>query len=36
MIFLGTPNVDVGLEAVEWTKRWIGANGDQVIAAPKD
>jgi hypothetical protein len=36
MIFLGTPNVDVGLEAVEWTKRWIGANGNQVIAGLKN
>ena len=29
MIFLATPNVDVGLEAVEWTRRWIQANGSE-------
>jgi hypothetical protein len=29
MIFLATPNVDVGLEAVEWTRRWIRANGSE-------
>jgi hypothetical protein len=27
MIFLATANVDVGLEAVEWTRRWIGTLG---------
>ena len=25
MIFLATPNVDVGLESVEWTRKWIQA-----------
>lgn len=29
MIFLATPNVDIGLEAVEWTSRWIQANGSE-------
>ena len=31
MIFLATPNVNVGLEAVEWTRTWIQANGDQPL-----
>ena len=29
MIFLATPNADVGLEAVEWTRQWIAAVGDE-------
>ena len=29
MIFLATPNVDVGLEAVEWTREWIGEVGEE-------
>jgi hypothetical protein len=32
MIVLATPNVDVGLEAVEWTRRWINAEGKVQIA----
>jgi hypothetical protein len=35
MIFLATPNVDVGLEAVDWTRLWIKTNGDTVLAAAK-
>jgi len=31
MIFLATPNVDVGLEAVEWTKGWIANHGDHAL-----
>ena len=31
MIFLATPNVDVGLEAVDWTRQWIAAVGDQPL-----
>ena len=31
MIFLATPNVDVGLEAVEWTRRWIHDHADQPL-----
>ena len=31
MIFLATPNVDVGLEAVEWTRQWIRANAGQTL-----
>ena len=31
MIFLATPNVDVGLEAVEWTRKWIAQVGDQPL-----
>ena len=31
MIFLATPNVDVGLEAVEWTRQWIGQVGDEAL-----
>lgn len=34
MIFLATPNVDVGLEAVEWTGRWIRAEGGKVLRKP--
>ena len=35
LIFLATPNVDVGLEAVEWTRKWIQANGDQPLPVLK-
>ncbi len=31
MIFLATPNVDVGLEAVTWTRDWIAQVGDQLL-----
>ena len=31
MIFLATPNVDVGLEAVDWTRRWIRETGNHVV-----
>ncbi len=31
MIFLATPNADVGLEAVEWTRQWITAVGDEPL-----
>jgi hypothetical protein len=31
MIFLATPNVDVGLEAVEWTRQWIAQFGDEPL-----
>jgi len=31
IIFLATPNVDVGLEAVEWTRQWIRKNADQPL-----
>jgi hypothetical protein len=31
MIFLATPNVDVGLEAVEWTREWIVRVGDKQL-----
>jgi hypothetical protein len=31
MIFLATPNVDVGLEAVDWTRRWIQEQGDRKL-----
>jgi hypothetical protein len=31
IIFLATANVDVGLEAVDWTREWIRAHGDQVL-----
>ncbi|MBC8876480.1 MAG: hypothetical protein H8E44_44190 [Planctomycetes bacterium] len=31
MIFLATPNVDVGLEAVEWTREWIVQVGDEKL-----
>ncbi|MBN1420931.1 MAG: hypothetical protein JXP34_19325 [Planctomycetes bacterium] len=33
MIFLATANVDVGLEAVDWTRAWIRENGDRVLPA---
>ena len=31
MIFLGTPNVDVGLESVEWTREWIANVADEPL-----
>ncbi len=31
MIFLATPNVDVGLEAVDWTRDWIRRVGDNAL-----
>jgi hypothetical protein len=31
MIFLATPNMDVGLEAVEWTRQWIRDVGQQPL-----
>ena len=31
IIFLATPNVDVGLEAVEWTRQWIHDHADQPL-----
>lgn len=31
MIFLATPNVDVDLEAVAWTRDWIARVGDEVL-----
>ena len=31
IIFLATANVDVGLEAVDWTRAWIEANGDRAL-----
>lgn len=31
IIFLATANVDVGLEAVDWTRAWIQAHGDRVL-----
>ena len=31
MIFLATPNVDVSLEAVEWTREWIVQAGDEKL-----
>jgi hypothetical protein len=34
MIFLATPNVDVGLEAVDWTRRWIATTGDEPVKQP--
>ena len=35
MIFLATPNVDVGLDAVEWTRQWVRKNADQPLPAAK-
>lgn len=29
MIFLATPNFDVGFEAVEWTRQWVRAHGEE-------
>jgi len=34
IIFLATANVDVGLEAVDWTRSWIQTNGDRVLPRP--
>jgi hypothetical protein len=34
MIFLATPNVDVGLEAVDWTRQWIRTTGGQTLPKP--
>ncbi len=31
IIVLATPNVDVGLDAVEWTRQWIAAHGDEAL-----
>lgn len=31
MIFLATPNMDVGLEAVEWTRQWIRDVGQEPL-----
>ncbi len=31
MIFLATPNMDVDLEAVEWTRKWIRRVGDEEL-----
>jgi hypothetical protein len=31
IIFLATPNVDVGLEAVEWTRQWIAQFGGEPL-----
>jgi len=31
IIFLSTATVDVGLEAVDWTRDWIDAHGDEVL-----
>lgn len=31
IIFLSTATVDVGLEAVDWTREWIRAHGDEVL-----
>lgn len=31
IIFLATANVDVGLEAVDWTREWIRENGESVV-----
>lgn len=36
MIFLATPNVDVGLEAVAWTRDWIARVGDQPLTTTSD
>jgi hypothetical protein len=35
MIFLATPNVDVDLEAVEWTRKWIAKFGDEPLVEDK-
>ena len=34
IIFLATPIVDFDLEAVEWTRQWIRARGDEVLRTP--
>ena len=31
MIFLATPNVDVGLEAVDWTREWVRTHSDETL-----
>ena len=31
MIFLATPNVDVGLKAVDWTREWIAQVGEEQL-----
>jgi hypothetical protein len=31
LIFLATPNVDVDLEAVAWTRQWIAQVGDEPL-----
>ena len=31
MIFLATPNVDVDLEAVEWTRAWIATVAEEEL-----
>lgn len=36
MIFLATPNCDVGLEAVDWTRQWIRAVGARELSAPAE
>lgn len=33
LIFLATPNMDVGLEAVDWTRQWIQDFGDKPLTA---
>ena len=33
IIVLATPNVDVGLEAVAWTREWIRVHGDEPLPA---
>lgn len=33
IIFLSTATVDVGLEAVDWTRNWIRAHGDEPLPA---
>ena len=35
MIFLATPNVDVGLEAVDWTRQWIATVGDERLGVAR-
>jgi hypothetical protein len=35
MIFLATPNVDVDLEAVAWTRQWIAQVGDEPGRRPE-
>jgi len=34
IIFLSTATVDVGLEAVDWTREWIRAHADESLPAP--
>ena len=33
MIFLATPNVDVGLEAVDWSRDWVRAHSNETLPA---